>query len=260
MANAGPPTVPFAGVVPPVRRTRRRRWPWVLAIVVVVLVGLLVVADRIAVAMAESAVEKRIAEQAPFGPDNKPHVSIHGFPFLTQALGGHYDDIEVTGQALTIDRVTGVALDADMHGVHVPLSKALSKDVNSLPIDHADASVLIPFTEIARLTGIDGLTLSDRNGALHVTLPVSVPGMGGVTASAEAAVHVNGNRFNYTVHDVDVGGVAIPDAVASRVASQMNGSLTLPTLPYRLRVTGIAATDTGLRATARADHIVVDTG
>jgi hypothetical protein len=251
----------MVGVTPPVPRvrTRRRRWPWVLAVVVVVLLGLLVAADRIAAAVAASAVQKRIGDQAPFGPGNTPHVSINGFPFLTQAVAGRYDDIEVTGRELTIDQVNGVALDADMHGVHVPLGKAMSRHVNSLPIDHVNASVVISFDEVARLTGIKGLTLSDSNDQLRAALPVSVPGMGTVTASADAAIHVNGNRFSYTVGNVDVGGVAVPQVLLSQVASQMNGQVTLPTLPYRLEVTGVAVTSAGLRATARADHIVVDT-
>jgi hypothetical protein len=239
---------------------RGRRWPWITAIVLVALVGLLVAADRITAALAESAVAKRIDQQPPFVDSNsKAHVSINGFPFLTQALAGSYDDIQVTGSALTIDKVNGVNLNAHMHGVHVPLSNAINRDVKSLPIDHVSATATVPFTEAARLTGIDGLQLSDNHGALHVSLGVSVPAMGDVTASADADVHLDGNRLTYQVGQITVNGAPVPDALVSPVQQQMNGALTLPQLPYHLHVTAVRATPTGIQATAQADHIVVDT-
>jgi LmeA-like phospholipid-binding len=239
---------------------RRRRWPWITAIAVVALVGLLVAADRVTAGLAESAVAKRINQQSPFvDSSSKAHVTINGFPFLTQALAGRYDDIRVTGSTLTIDNVNGVNLDAHMHGVHVPLGNAMNRDVRSLPIDHVSATATVPFSEAARLTGIDGLQLSDNHGALHVSLGVSVPAMGDVTASADAGVRVDGNKLAYQVGQIVVNGAPVPDALSSTIQQQMNGALTLPQLPYHLQVTGVHATPAGIQATARADHIVVET-
>src|SRR5439155_24606678 len=91
-----PPTAGYSVYEPPAYqsptpRRRRRRWPWITGIIVVVLFGLLVVADRITVGVAESAVAKRIADESPFEETCvKPHVSINGFPSLTRACGGRY--------------------------------------------------------------------------------------------------------------------------------------------------------------------------
>lgn len=255
------PSAPLAGTEPfaaPARR--RRRWPWVAGIVVAVLFGLLVVADRVSAAMAEAAVQKRLSGQSPFDAATKPHVSIHGFPFLTQAVGGSYDDIEVSGHSLTVDRVRGISLDAHMRGVHVPLGEAMSRNVTSLPIDHVDASVVIPYGEIARLTGIDGLTITDNNGAFHVSMTVNVPGLSArATASADAVLHSSGSRLSYSVGKISVNGVSAPSALTSALAEQMNGTVRLPTLPYRLTITSVVPTPVGVRVTARADHIVVQT-
>src|SRR6266487_4063862 len=98
MVDAGPAAM--AGPMTRPRRTRRRRWPLVLTVVFALLLVALVIADRVAVSAADAAVEKRLAEQAPFDASNKPDVSIRGFPFLTQALSGKYDDIEVSGDSL----------------------------------------------------------------------------------------------------------------------------------------------------------------
>jgi hypothetical protein len=239
---------------------RRRRWPWITGIVVVVLFGLFVVADRITVALAESAVADRIAGQPPFaGSGVSPHVSINGFPFLTQAVAGTYDDIEVSGKGLTIDQVSGITLDVRMHGVHVPLHNAIDRHVDSLPIDHVDAVATIPYAEAAQLTGIDGLRLSDNNGTLHVTLSANLAPLGDLTASADADLHVSGNRVTYTVRQITVNGAPVA-ALTPQLQQMMNGELTLPTLPYQLHITGVAVTPSGIQAKAEADHIVVDTG
>ena len=261
MVNPEPtPTVGVPSYSAPVPRRRRRRWPWITGIIVVVLFGLFVVADRITVGVAESAVAKRIQDQSPFaGSGVKPHVSINGFPFLTQAIGGKYDDIEVSGDALTIDQVRGIDLNAHMHGVHVPLDNAMDRKVNSLPIDHLDATATVPYAEAARRTGIEGLQLSDNHGALHVTLAVSVAPLGNVTATADADLHVSGNHVTYTVRQVTVNGMRATDALTPQLQQAMNGALTLPTLPYHLHVTGVKPTPSGVQATAKADHIVVDT-
>ena len=260
MVDAGP-AARMAGPMTRPRRTRRRRWPWVLAVVFAFLLVALVIADRVAATAAHAAVEKPLSAQAPFDSGNKPDVSIRGIPFLTQALGGKYDDIEVSGNQLRLDRVSGVDFDAHMHGVHVPFSKALSRNVTSLPIDRVDASVGIPYREAARLTGIQGLTLSPgAGGALHVSVAVSVPGTSGtVAASANATVRVSGNRLSYKVGQISVAGVQLPAAVTSAVESQMDGAFTLPSLPYRLEVTGVTASSSGVQVSAHADHIVVDT-
>jgi hypothetical protein len=259
MVNPSPTALPV-GAPPAMRRTRRRRWPWVLAVIVAFLLVALTVVDRIAVSVAQAAVADRLTQQSPFDAGSKPHVSIHGLPFLTQAVAGKYDDIEVSGRPLTIDQVGDIDLDTHMHGVHVPLSKAVGRNVTSLPIDHVDASVVIPYAEVARLTGIPGLSLSGDNGVLHVSLPVNVPGTASsVPASADAVIHLNGRRVSYAVQQISLAGVPVPPAVTSSVAAQMNGAITLPTLPYRLEVTGVTPTASGVQATARADHIVVST-
>jgi DUF2993 family protein len=260
MVNYEPPAAGAVSYAPPTAPRRRRRWPWITGIVVLVLFGLLVIADRVIAGVAESAVSKRIADESPFVETGaKPHVSINGFPFLTQAIAGRYDDIEVSGQALTIDHVQGIDLDAHMHGVHVSMGDAIDRKVNSLPIDHLDATATVPYTEAAKRTGIDGLQLSDNHGALHVSLTASLPAVGNVTASADADLHAAGNRVSYSVRQISVNGIPAADALVPQLQKMMNGTLTLPTLPYHLRVTGVEPTSSGVQATAQADHIVVDT-
>ena len=99
--NAGPPGAwPAAGgqygsyggyVAPFQPRPRRRRWPWVLLIVFVVLVGLAIAADRVALAIAEDKAASTLRNSQHLS--STPDVSVPGFPFLTQAVAGSYGSV-----------------------------------------------------------------------------------------------------------------------------------------------------------------------
>src|SRR5215472_3971765 len=78
---------------PGLPRRRRRRWPWVVLGIVLVLVALFVVLDRVAVAYAENQAAQQMTSQ---GFPTKPDVTIKGFPFLTQVAAKHINDVHVT--------------------------------------------------------------------------------------------------------------------------------------------------------------------
>ncbi|WP_030784852.1 DUF2993 domain-containing protein [Streptomyces sp. NRRL S-920] len=65
----------------------------ILLVVVVILGGLFVAADRLAVNFAEGEAAKKLRTNE--GLSETPDVSIKGFPFLTQVAGGELDEVEV---------------------------------------------------------------------------------------------------------------------------------------------------------------------
>src|SRR5512133_1572254 len=101
-----------------------------LVIVLFVLAVVLLVADRAGVVVAQSALAGKIQQQLDL--DRKPDVSINGIPFLTQAIRGTYRDIEVQLPDVDAGDVRDVAVDARLQGVHVPLSDALSGNVDRI--------------------------------------------------------------------------------------------------------------------------------
>ena len=112
-----------------------------LVVALVAIVALLVVADRVAVLAADHVVAGRI--QADQQLDSRPSVSIHGFPFLTQALGGKYDDVTLTLHDLRKGGVPIRTLRVRLRGVHVPLGAVVSQHLRSVPIDRAEATVVV---------------------------------------------------------------------------------------------------------------------
>ena len=78
-------------------RRRRRRWPIILLVTLVVLAGLLVIVDRVAVRYADNQFATQIQKQ---GFSTKPSVSIQGFPFLTQVAARDFKDVREFKQEL----------------------------------------------------------------------------------------------------------------------------------------------------------------
>ncbi|WP_255269462.1 LmeA family phospholipid-binding protein [Actinomadura madurae] len=65
----------------------------VLLVLLVLVAVAVVAADRLGVRVAEDKIGEQVAAQ--YNLRQQPDVTIHGIPFLTQALGGEYKHIEV---------------------------------------------------------------------------------------------------------------------------------------------------------------------
>lgn len=235
----------------PVRR-RRRRWPWVLLVLVVVLGGLFVAVDRVAVHYAERAVAQRLGGRAPFTTD--PEVTAGGFPFLTQAVAGDYRHITVSGSGLTLGQLQGVGFRADLRGVRVPLSDVLSGSVGTIPVDRADGEVVVPYSELARQTGIADLAITEQDGVLRVTAPVAVKVLfldQTFDVVGRGTVVTTGNNLQLSVDQIQVAGVTLPQQAVEFIQGYLNAQIRLPALPYGLILRS---------ATARSDGLHVGVG
>ncbi|GHD99976.1 LmeA family phospholipid-binding protein [Streptomyces alanosinicus] len=120
----------------------------IVLIVVVVLGGLFVAADRIAVYVAEGQAADKLKSTENLA--STPDVNIKGFPFLTQLAGGSLDDVEVGIKGY--DAATGTAgktiriddLEADMKGV------SFSGDYSSATADSATGTATISYAELLK--------------------------------------------------------------------------------------------------------------
>lgn len=196
----------------------------ILLIITVILGGLFVAADRLAVHFAEGEVADRLKTQE--GLTTTPSVDIKGFPFLTQVAGGELDDVQVgmddyeadTGTAGGTIRIDG--LKADMKGV------AFSGDYSSATADTASGTASIAYDQLLKAAKSQetdlgfGVTakvagLSDGgNGKIKVaiklsgTLDQTVSVLGTVTVVDGDTVRVRADSIpsfgNITLADADV--------------------------------------------------------
>jgi hypothetical protein len=160
----------------------------IILIVTVILGGLFVIADRVAVGFAEDKAADRIKSTE--GLAGTPDVSIEGFPFLTQVVGGELDDVKIgikdyeasTGGTSGTSTVRIDDLNAEMHGV------AFNGDYTSATADSATGSASVGYAELLKTAKSQatqvgpGVTarvvgLSDGgDGKIKVAIEVSVGG------------------------------------------------------------------------------------
>lgn len=159
----------------------------IFLIVAVILGGLFVIADRVAVGFAEDEAADRIRTTE--GLASTPDVSIEGFPFLTQVVGGEFDDVKIgikdyeasttgTGDAVSTIRIDD--LNAEMHGV------VFSGDYSSATAGTATGTATISYAELlkAAKTGTTDVTA----GVTAEVVGLSDGGNGKIKVSVEATV------------------------------------------------------------------------
>ena len=227
-----------------------------LLVVVLVLLGLAVVADRAAVSVAEGQVATRLAEKGNL--HGAPSVHIGGFPFLTQAVEGTYDDVDISLTADELGQPAGTSADVHLHGVQVPLSSVLSASVSSVPVDSIDGTATLSYTLLAERIG-PGTTLRREGDQLRITRTVELLGQQ-VQLTAAGQVTLEGNQLVVDVQNASAAGVSLPGSVVSRASSMLDLRYPVPRLPFGLRLTGVTPVDDGVRVTVESRRTVLSGG
>ncbi|MGV9250573.1 LmeA family phospholipid-binding protein [Streptomyces sp. NPDC003697] len=156
----------------------------ILLIVVVILGGLFVAADRVAVHFAEGEVADRLRTSENL--TTTPEVSIKGFPFLTQVVGGELDDVEVgmddyraaTGKGDRTIRLDD--LRADMRGVE------FSGDYSSATAATATGTATISYEELLKTANSEPTQVAP--GVTARVIGLSDGGNGKIKVAVEATV------------------------------------------------------------------------
>jgi hypothetical protein len=234
-----------------------RRLIWLVVAVVAVL-AVLLVGDRVGAYFAQRAAADALQSDAPF--DQKPKVTVHGFPFLTQVVAGKYDNVEVAGGGLELGDIRGATLDAHLHGMHLALSDLIHRDVQQVRIDSVNGDVTVPYSELARISGISGLTLSGDQGGIKVTAAVSLPLIGTVSATGVATVVVSGANIRLSIQSLSgsAGGVTLPQLELNDLSKLLEVPIDIPDLPYGLKITGVGFGPSGVDVQGGAQNVVVN--
>ncbi|MER5434350.1 DUF2993 domain-containing protein [Streptomyces sp. NPDC002588] len=236
----------------------------ILLIVVVVLGGLFVLADRLAVHFAEGEVADKLRTTESL--DSTPDVSIKGFPFLTQVAGGSLDDVEVgitdyqaatgiSGQTIRLDD-----LKADMKGVD------FSGDYSSATAASATGTASIAYDELLKTAKSEptqvtpGLTanvigLSDGgNGKIKVTVEATVLGVKlKQPVSVLSTVTVEGDTVRVHADSLpDFRGVT---AAENEVRTITDFEQKIDDLPGGIRLDKVEAGKNGVEVTVKGSNV-----
>lgn len=230
-----------------------RVWRIVL-IAVVVLGGLFVAADRIAVSVAQNKAAERA--QATEGLDHRPKVTIKGFPFLTQAAFGKLDDVQIKAEDIAAGgggKTLRIAtFSADLHGVK------FSNSYRTAIADSADGMAFITYADLTKAAPA-GVTVSaagsSTDGKPMVKLTGTIPGIG-TKISVLSQVSVRGaDSIGLQAQDLPKELKAL--GLEDNVRQQIDFVSELTHLPSGISLTSVTTTPDGLSVQAGGKHVTL---
>ena len=86
-----------------------------------------------------------------------PWVGILGFPFTTQALRHHYDEVELRAGGVAHPVVGKVSLESTMHSVELRHTSWLANEDATLPVAELESRIIVASTHVGRFMGIKDL-------------------------------------------------------------------------------------------------------
>lgn len=95
----------------------------------------------------------RSANDLPFDP----WVSILSFPFVTQATGHHYKEVEIRAGGVDHPVVGKASIEATLHNVDLTRSSWLADRDSELPVGKLESRIIVDSTHVGRFMGITDL-------------------------------------------------------------------------------------------------------
>lgn len=226
-------------------------------VVLVVLAGLFIAADRIAVSMAEDEAAKKVKEAQGVSGAESASVSIHGFPFLTQVAAKELDDVDVElkgltatadGQEVTVTRVDASLSDVTLSG---NFDSATAKEASgSADISYKDLNALAP--EGVRVAYAGEKRAAD--GQVKITATVDVFGREvDVPQPIYSTVKVTENN-TLRMHAESIPGSSIPGA-EGEIRKRADFSSSVEGLPEGLELGETDATADGVSFTLQGNDV-----
>ncbi|MFI7641080.1 DUF2993 domain-containing protein [Nonomuraea sp. NPDC049400] len=216
-----------------------------LIVFLIVLIVLLGVVDRVAVAGVERDLANRIAAAADLS--GTPTVTIEGIPFLTQAVSGHYPEVRFDLGTLTYGGVPVKNLRGAAYDVTAPLADVLQNRANIQ----------------ARRVAVSG-TLTRATIDKYAPSGVKIGGNGErLTASGEVTVGAQKVKFNAEMRvEVADGVIKLQAEKIEGVPDQLAQLVSYPIkfkgkLPFDVKVTGVKNVAEGLEFSAEASDVPI---
>ncbi|MEV4948219.1 DUF2993 domain-containing protein [Streptomyces sp. NPDC053755] len=222
----------------------------VLLIVAVVLGGLFVGLDRLAVNYAESEAADRVR----LGPGRagSTEVDIKGFPFLTQLMDKRLDEVDV--------KLTGVEATAGSRRIRISEMTAALHDVtvngdySSARAGSATGTALISYADLTAASDRDVTVAYGGNGKVKVTGGIEILGRT-VTRSVISTVTVTGGD-TIRVRADEVPGEGIP-GVEGLVRERTDFDRRIGGLPAGMKLEKVEAREDGVAIAVTGKDVVL---
>lgn len=129
---------------------------------------------------AEYRLSSSVRKAAKLGTD--PFVAILAFPFIPQAMRGHYTELEIKANAVDHAMVGTATLEATMYSIDLAQASWLIRPDAKLPVGKLESRIIIDSTHLGRYLGMNDLMVEAPAKETNTAT-------GGVTASGISDSH-----------------------------------------------------------------------
>lgn len=225
---------------------------------VLVLVAVLVAVDFGAAAATEYQVSQTAREELDLVSD--PNVRITGFPFLTQAVAGEYDSIEVVATGVPVGQLRDVGVEATLRTVEAPLSQLFSDSTESIQVERVVGRVRVRDSDLGRLIGVPDLRIAQPSDeqteeAIGTSEDTSTRTVARLTGSTElvgersdvtiiAILELVDGQMQVTPTDLYLGAgtdedARVPKAIRAPLLAAFSSRIDPGTLPFAVDPTAV---------------------
>lgn len=208
-------------------------------VVVVVLAGGVVVADRVVQGKVETAVAEQLSAQ--LAVTGTPAVDLGGFPFLTQVAAGSIDRVVAHADGLVLEGTDLVGVDATASGVSTAAPYTASDVRLTGTVPTASLERLVhEHSEVDAALAVDGEELVASGSVL------------GLELSARLAPAVDAGALEVGVTAVSIGGVTVDvEDLPGRLEDRLRDiPVPLDGLPEGITLSDVQVVADGVRVTA----------
>jgi hypothetical protein len=239
-----------------------------MLVVFVLLVGLLVVADRVIASAAEDRLaEQSVSELRKAGTTTAapPTVNISGFPFLTQVFAGTYHKITISAnqvQSSTIRLETMTLVASDVKASASDLVNGRGKVTATKLTGNATMS-WDTVRSLIQLSGLPipfdpaQLQLKVVNDNVEMRLPLNILGQP-ITLRVTGQISIAQGAVNLRLTDVGTEGAELAPAahaVLNQFKSRLTATIPTPKMPYKLVINSVDTGQSGVHVTATAADV-----
>ena len=233
-------------------RTPRSRTVMIAVISVLAVLAVLIAGDRVANAVAQNTLAGQL--QSELSTPTKPEVSIGGFPFVTQVLGGSFSSVRVTADDATITEgpstVAIARLDATLTGI------TATDRYQNIVADRGEATALVDWTGISTLAGQQVSYEADDRMRIDFSVPIGRLSIDGFI-TGRPQLDVDAQTITVENPQVSVASVDVPQAVVDAVSRLVLQPFPIQDLPYDISVTGLTVQPDGVLLSGTGQDIPV---
>lgn len=239
-----------------------------LLVLLLVVLGVLVIVDRVAAGEAESQIAQQTRKELTsrdVSTAADPKVSIAGFPFLTQVLAGKYEKITIDIVQPKINNVQLDKLDVVATTVRADAQSVLN-GTGDVVADKITGTATISWDNVRPLLELAGLPkgvdpskvdLKVVNNQIQVRVPFTISGAN-FALTAKGTLVVESGAVQVRLDEVGSDAGSAPPFIQNlikRYEKNLTVRIKIPPMPFKLVVDRVQSSSAGLTMIASADKV-----